>query len=127
MHPSVVNPRILILSAAALVGVAGLCIKKEELQPIRYSAETARRPNAQLKAMSGGADQSQHTDTEQLLAEVREQLIRAQRAKDAAEVTLDQARKQLAMEKEAIDDSLIGLKQNKPMRAKSNRRRHSRR
>jgi hypothetical protein len=127
MHPAGVNPRLLIVSTAALIGVAWLYIEKEDLQPNLYSAETARGTDAQATATSERADQSQNIKTEQLLADVREELIEAQRARDAAELTLKQAREQLATEKEAIDTSLIWLREKKPTRAERNKRRHSRR
>ena len=124
---SVVNPRLLVLGATALIGAGWLCIKKEDPEPNRYSAETAGSPTARATSKSDGADQSQYTKTDQLLAEVREQLIQAQRAKEAAEVTLEQARKQLALEKVTTDTSLVVLPKKKPKRAESNRRHHSRR
>ena len=74
--------------------------------------------------MSEPADRVEDTKTEQLIAEVGEALVEAQRARDAAELTLKQAREQLAMEKEDID---TGLRKKKPTRTESTRRRHSRR
>ncbi len=122
MHPSAVNPRLLILGTAALVGAVWLFIKKEDLQHNLPSAEIARNTDAQ--AMSEPADQIENRKTEQLLAEVREELIEAQRAKDAAELTIKQAREQLAMEKEALES---GPSKNSRGLVESAKPRHSRR
>ena len=121
MHPPVAKLRLLILGTAALVGAAWLSIKTEVLQHNLNSAEAAR---TDTQATSEPADRVEDTKTEQLIAEVGEALVEAQRAKDAAELTLKQAREQLAMEKEDID---TGLRKKKPTRAESTRRRHSRR
>jgi hypothetical protein len=122
VHPPVAKPRLLILGTAALVGAAWLYIKKVDLQHNLNSAEIARSTDAQ--ARSEPADRVEDTKTEHLIAEVGEALVEARRAKEAAELTLKQAREQLAMEKEDID---TGLRKKKPTRAESTRRRHSRR
>ncbi len=125
MHLSVINPWLLTLGAAALVGAACLNIKNEHLKHNLDSIEAARITDTQ--ATSERADQSDtsNTETEHLLEKVREELIEAHRAKDAAELTLKQLRDQLAMEKGTIDT--IGERKKKPARAESTRRRHSRR
>ena len=120
MHSPVA--KLLVLGTAALVGAAWLYLKKEDLQHNLNSAEIARSTDAQ--AMSEPADRVEDNKTEQLIAEVGEALVEAQRPRDAAELTLKQAREQLAMEKEDID---TGLRKKKPTRAESTRRRHSRR
>jgi len=127
MHLSIVNRRLVVLGTTALIGATWICIKREHPQPNRYSVEAALSPAAGVTAWSDGADQSQYAKTDQLLAEVREHLIQAQRAKEAAEVTLEQARKQLALEKATADTSFIELPEKKPKRVKSNRRHHPRR
>ena len=132
MHPPVAKPRLLILGTAALVGAACLYIKKVDLQHNLNSVEIARSTDAQ--ATSEPADRVEDTKTEHLIAQVGEALVEAQRAKDAAELTLKQAREQLAMEKQAREqlamekeDIDTGLRKKKPTRAESTRRRHSRR
>ena len=126
MRLPIVNRRLVVLGTTALIGATWICIKREHPQPNRYSVEAALSPAAGVTAWSDGADQSQYAKTDQLLAEVREHLIQAQRAKEAAEVTLEQARKQLALEKATTDTSLIELPK-KPKRVESNRRHHPRR
>jgi hypothetical protein len=122
MHPPVAKSQLLILGTAALVGAAWFYIKKEDLQHTLNFGETARSTDAQ--ATSEPADRVKDTTTEQLIAEVGAALAEAQRARDAAELTLKQAREQLVMEKEDID---TGPRKKKPTRTESTRRRHSRR
>jgi len=125
MHPSVINPWILILGTAALVGSAWPYIKNEYLQHNLNSAETARITDTPATSKPAEQSESANANTEQLLADVRKALVEAQRAKDAAELTLKQVRDQLATENEAIDT--IGVRKKRLKRAEGTTRRHSRR
>ncbi len=117
MHPSVVNPWLLTLGVTALVGAAYLNIKNAHLKTNLNSVEAARITDTQ--ATSEQADQSENAniETEHLLEKVREELIEAHRAKDAAELTLKQVRDQLAMEKGTID--MIEERKKVPARAET--------
>ncbi len=124
MHPSVVNPWLLTLGVTALVGAACLNIKNEHPKTNLNSVEAARITDTQATSEQADQTENANIETEHLLEKVREELIEAHRANDAAELTLKQAREQLAMENEDID---TGLKKKKPTRTERTRRRHSRR
>ena len=90
MHPSVVNLWLLTLGAAALVGGACLNIKNEHLKHNLDSVDAARITDTQPTSEQADQSENSNTETEHLFEKVREELIEAHRAKDAAELTLKQ-------------------------------------